>query len=723
MFCKLRERKYMKHNYSLKVFRASMLTLFAALAISSVSLLATNRSQGVKADSLNETSESIIPDTAIELDSTSEIAARVTSQTSTPTTVRLALDFKGLRTTAYSNSDKHYYIAVTDSTFPGESEITNQSELTTDFSSLPNFTASAYRGARSGRPTSNIIENQNAILLPEKLRYSKKFFANVDTIATDFMNSEDKTYSKDTVNDYWFKLSENGTRVDAIYIPKTILTVETGAFSNVPAEINGETYKLDLYFEAKEEEITFQDGWKTGAVDSIIAHFEYEYPSKKAREVVYSPSAKEFGETKEVILGYKGGVVDDKQIPESLFSYEYKVKKADGSVVFRHGSFQVKDANNPYDAISSGSTTFTTSLSLDVEKGEEFDVDSLWFYNIHPLLTTEVDNEQIYYPDVNTTYKLKATKTTKIYDITKIIDYKFKSISVFGDYTSIHVNIDRVFLGEDKHTFYQELREKDFKTYEKQIASGKYIVRYKITNVNNSSLVFEYLNKDNVLTTVTKNIYSPVPYILINKDKGNDASFLIRDSKIADDFSIDKMRSLRIDNMSITMELYNTDTGTSVSSGTKLTPVFGYIYLMEKSAVGPKTFNVASFLIFSTLIIGLVYCACTVGLYFYLKNKYKNDEFRRMKTKPYVIKSLIGLLGVVVVTVAIETVLFRIFKISCSYAVYNPLDPFIIGFGIAGLIVMGYFIYFLVMFVRNEKKRKEAIRLKLNEDVDDDGTK
>ena len=60
--------------------------------------------------------------------------------------------------------------------------------------------------------------------------------------------------------------------------------------------------------------------------------------------------------------------------------------------------------------------------------------------------------------------------------------------------------------------------------------------------------------------------------------------------------------------------------------------------------------------------------------------------------------------------------------INPSVIMFNPLDVFVIAFGVTGLISFGYFIKFLVMYVKQVKERRKIMRLKLNEDVEDDGT-
>ena len=54
---------------------------------------------------------------------------------------------------------------------------------------------------------------------------------------------------------------------------------------------------------------------------------------------------------------------------------------------------------------------------------------------------------------------------------------------------------------------------------------------------------------------------------------------------------------------------------------------------------------------------------------------------------------------------------------------FNPTDPLLIAFAVAGLIIGGYFIVLAIKAVKAEQERRKAIRLRLNEDVEDDGTK
>ena len=57
-----------------------------------------------------------------------------------------------------------------------------------------------------------------------------------------------------------------------------------------------------------------------------------------------------------------------------------------------------------------------------------------------------------------------------------------------------------------------------------------------------------------------------------------------------------------------------------------------------------------------------------------------------------------------------------------SIVVFNPTDPFVIILSIFGAIALGYFIVTVIKMVKTELHRREIVRLKLNEDKDDDGT-
>ena len=71
---------------------------------------------------------------------------------------------------------------------------------------------------------------------------------------------------------------------------------------------------------------------------------------------------------------------------------------------------------------------------------------------------------------------------------------------------------------------------------------------------------------------------------------------------------------------------------------------------------------------------------------------------------------------------AILFIIIRATGFKNTVVTYNPADPFVIIFAIAGIIAFGYFVVVMVKTIKSEKERRKHIRLRLDEDVDDDGT-
>ena len=78
-------------------------------------------------------------------------------------------------------------------------------------------------------------------------------------------------------------------------------------------------------------------------------------------------------------------------------------------------------------------------------------------------------------------------------------------------------------------------------------------------------------------------------------------------------------------------------------------------------------------------------------------------------------------IGAFLIAGSIAFIFLRFMMVNPSIIAFNPLDPFVIAFGVSGLIAFGYFIKYLVLYVRQEKERRKIMKLKLDEDVDNDG--
>ena len=174
--------------------------------------------------------------------------------------------------------------------------------------------------------------------------------------------------------------------------------------------------------------------------------------------------------------------------------------------------------------------------------------------------------------------------------------------------------------------------------------------------------------------------------------------------------------------MTIQMDLLATsDSGTkSVLAKSQASYKFGYITVVENQKISVFNWNIF-LLIFLVAFIAL-YIAGAYGLYRYKKEKYKNDEFRRVNDKKYLKSAMMYGGGFLVIAYAIIFIFMRAVGFANTIVSFNPTDPLLIGFAIAGMIIGGYFIVLAIKAIKTEKERRRAIRLRLNEDVADDGT-
>ena len=94
-----------------------------------------------------------------------------------------------------------------------------------------------------------------------------------------------------------------------------------------------------------------------------------------------------------------------------------------------------------------------------------------------------------------------------------------------------------------------------------------------------------------------------------------------------------------------------------------------------------------------------------------------------MNTSRYLASSSLGLFGLGIVLYALIFIILRFTALANTIVVYNPVDAFIIIFGIASILVIGYFIKNMVARIKAEKQRRISIKLNLDKDAFNDGTK
>lgn len=289
----------------------------------------------------------------------------------------------------------------------------------------------------------------------------------------------------------------------------------------------------------------------------------------------------------------------------------------------------------------------------------------------------------------------------------------------------------------EPHSLYLDVMTEQYEQNIINIRSGKTVIRYSLYNLYNSSYHFKYIGNNGEMKEFFLPISSVISYQTLEKDTNNLVSILIQDKDIPNqlkkagvenyqdynDFSADKVRLFELKDITIQMDLFATsDSGSTSKLGkSEISYKFAYITVINQETP-IQVFNWNIFLVIFVLAFIVLYCAGAVGVYFFMKEKFKNDEFRRVNGKKYVKKAVIGGLGATVVAIAILFIVMRVTGFKNTIVSFNPTDPLLIGFSIVALIVTGYFIVMLVKLIKVENERRKIIKLKLNEDIDDDGT-
>ena len=368
--------------------------------------------------------------------------------------------------------------------------------------------------------------------------------------------------------------------------------------------------------------------------------------------------------------------------------------------------------------------------------------------------------------------KLKVgaiVRFNKMTNVDELITTKYKSASRFMSYTSVGMTVDKVLgtayagfardeegnidekgqmkaftLGQDGKYYNGTLGYdkddvkivKEFKapllyindnssrtkveTNLNAILSGDIKFRYTFSSLNMASIIVAY-KKNGVQAEKEIAISSPSPVIEINQDKNNVVSFLINNGKLEGIDSKDIL-AVGVSGMTVNIHLYNASSH-NVVQNTQFINVFGNIEVLPNSGKTLKYFDINAYLVIFYIALAAVYAGLALALFFFKKNKYKNDEFRRMRPKAYIKSAIFGFIGLILVSAAVNFAILRFAVFYSTVPTFNPIDAFVIAFGVFGAIALGFFVRNAVVAIKLMKKRQQAIKLRLDADVADDGTK
>ncbi len=376
-----------------------------------------------------------------------------------------------------------------------------------------------------------------------------------------------------------------------------------------------------------------------------------------------------------------------------------------------------------------GQTSFTTYC--DFTHGADYSLDLSSSIKVLNVLEYDFDTKTL---DTTNKYNIdvqrvstdaetgKETKLYSEYNISDFISFSYAGRSILSGFTSFKVDVDTTAKEVDGEG-YKKLGSSYKRLYtnnEAAIESGSMYVRSRFGFSGDSYYKITY--KDG-----TEQNVSDISNFVNVTQKGSSLYFLLNG------INGDEVSNIQVVGGVIALGIYNTSTYKEVSR-TNAQIRFGYMNFLiddiknQDGSIAIKknenTYNVNSNLLIglSVALVSLAYIAVSLVLFFVWSKKYKDDEFKRVNPKLYWKTNILGLLTVDCVLLFVEFVAVRVNLISNSLPIFNPCDAFIAAFGVASLLLVGYFIrYFYILFkAKYEKRRNE--KLKMNTNVIDDGT-
>lgn len=415
----------------------------------------------------------------------------------------------------------------------------------------------------------------------------------------------------------------------------------------------------------------------------------------------------------DLIFGYYGE--DDRNLPLII---QYEVVLSDGKTKeTRETASRKVSTNNIYDGIGEniGTRTLRLDIDLPLRKGEKVNRDSLKYINIFKADRTSKGfvpslSDTYYYDGKDTTIESAATKNV---DLSQHLYGTIEKISTFGDYSSFSLTITN-----DREKQYPTLKAFAYKKWKIKIDNGEAYFYDTIPSLKDALFQIAFTDgstierdaRDGSLASTMQLKSGKQKYCILFKGlpKKDVAYFSLA--------HIGFSRKLRYTSSEkdITATEYKARVG-------RLSFYSGDPLKCERTSVKETNFTLIS--IISLVIYLVVFGGLATGVFFYEKKKFRNDEFRRVNNRRFLIHSCI-------VSASLGVFLFDIFFIKLrsgvfnnTRMVFNPVDNFIVILSVLSIFAIGYFIKSGISSFKNWKQRKEKERLKLDELESDDGTK
>jgi len=388
-------------------------------------------------------------------------------------------------------------------------------------------------------------------------------------------------------------------------------------------------------------------------------------------------------------------------------TFNYDVQDKDGNIESRSTELVKQSIITTYDFAGEklGASTFNTYADLPVTEDWTVLEDTIKITNIFGVYSDDSEGYNKYYPDFSKAYY--ATPEIGYYRVYNMKDYfstSFISKSSFNNYTSLNVNVHNQALESYKKLY------SSYKNYEDDIANGTCYLNLQFAAMVDSAIHVTFKDGSSELYDI-----STSDSIYLKKDD-NTVRFLIKD------LDASKVESFYITNLNYRMKLTKIDEDGYESDVSRSTKNVRFTMVNFTSEQEVSTYNVTATLWIVFFVIAIGMAVIDVLLYFYRKNKYKNDEFRRVNNRTFIKNALIFWGGIEILVLDLLIIASRAWGMSNSITIFNPLDVYIIWFTLIVLFFIGYLVVFFKNVINNRKERLKVEKLGLNNVDEDDGT-
>ena len=603
-----------------------------------------------------------------------QMLVSITSSTYTDTTQSYTFRFSSQFNTYYTRY-RDLNFTINDPTFDVNAD------YSTDLpdSELPHFEAYVY----SIKPRTS-GSNRGHVIIPSQVVRKGFYVLDIVGIMSDAV------------------IKDQAEGIEAIDIPSSVVSVYDNALTNLP-----ETCEINVAY----AEDNLPEGYSEFWTDSSNVNYGVEL-----EETSYNVSGtSSIGTGENFIYGFLGN--EQTGIEQLPLRVTYDVVHADGSVETKHFYPEIEHSQgNRYEGCGSSiaGSSATKFVDIPLAKGDFIDDESIVLSNIYKAERSEIsqryeplvsDGQFSVHPSIS--YKEK-------YSVDYFLNMEYDSTKSFSGYTYVSTKIDQ------QPDIYQELNYSTYSSYKDRLESNSnYQIRYRFTQITTGNYKVSYLS-NNEIKTVEVSTKSPVAYFQIKKGNDNLVTFEFKNEWVGEDFDPKNLISFSLEGMSITLDIFNKSTNAIITKSNVSTR-FGSIPIYEQS-FDLNFLSVNSMYIFIFIGYVALFAAVTAANFFYKKNKYKNDEFKRVNPRSFFINAGVALVGVGTILLSILTIVSRATFLNNSVVTYNPIDVVVIVSSIFAILFLGYYIRYFVTEFKAYREKKKVEALKLNEDKADDGT-